>query len=169
MFKKQGASVNKTKVPNLVGKWQVKDYIKMWLSVEQMAQPFRKANLHFLKKFKEFSCGSVETHLTSIYEDVGSIPGLCLLGRGSSGFAMSYGVGVRCSSDPMLLWLWHRPAGAAPIQPLAWELQYAECEALKSQKKKLKFYQYSSQSVFIYLEGDTGRIGQLLTVLILRQ
>ena len=27
--------------------------------------------------------------------------------------------------DPMLLWLWCRPAAAAPIQSLAWELPYA--------------------------------------------
>ena len=43
----------------------------------------------------------------------------------------------------MLLWLWCRPAAAAPIQPLAWELPYATCAALKkfffkSKIKKLK-------------------------------
>ena len=27
---------------------------------------------------------------------------------------MSCGVGCRCSSDPVLLWLWHRPAATAP-------------------------------------------------------
>ena len=33
------------------------------------------------------------------------------------------GLGIwRCGSDPMLLWLWHRPAAVAPIGPLAWEL-----------------------------------------------
>ena len=30
-------------------------------------------------------------------------------------------VGRRCGWDPALLWLWWRPAAAAPIQPLAWE------------------------------------------------
>ena len=52
---------------------------------------------------------------------------------------MSYGVGHRCGSDPMLLWLWHRPVAAAPIRPLAWELPYAMGVALekaKGQKKK---------------------------------
>ena len=36
------------------------------------------------------------------------------------------------------LWLWHRPAAIAPIQPLAWEPPYAMDVALKSQKKKKK-------------------------------
>ena len=38
----------------------------------------------------------------------------------------------------MLLWLWCRPAAAAPIQSLAWELQYAVGAALKKQKAKKK-------------------------------
>jgi len=33
------------------------------------------------------------------------------------GVAMICGVGGRCSSDPALLWLWHRPAAAALIHP----------------------------------------------------
>ena len=28
-------------------------------------------------------------------------------------------VGCRCSSDPALLWLWHRPAATAPMGPPA--------------------------------------------------
>ena len=42
--------------------------------------------------------------------------------------------------DPMLPGLWHRPAEVAPIQPLAWELLYAACVALKRQKKKKKIF-----------------------------
>ena len=38
----------------------------------------------------------------------------------------------------MLLWLWCRPAAAAPIQPLAWELLCAIGAALKKKKKKKK-------------------------------
>ena len=38
---------------------------------------------------------------------------------------MSCGVGRRRGSDPVLLWLWHRPAAAALIQPLAWKPPYA--------------------------------------------
>ena len=38
--------------------------------------------------------------------------------------------------DLTLLWLWYRLAGAALIQPLAWELPYAVGAALKKKKKK---------------------------------
>ena len=76
--------------------------------------------------------GSVITNLTSIREDVGSIPGL--VGQGS-GVALSCGVNHRCGLDPTLLWLWCRPA-AAPIRPLAWELACAMGVALKKKKKE---------------------------------
>ena len=51
---------------------------------------------------------------------------------------MSCGVGRRCSSDPALLWLWHRPEAKAPIRPLAWEPPYAEGAALEKAKRKKK-------------------------------
>ena len=35
----------------------------------------------------------------------------------------------------MLLWLWHRLAASAPIQPLAWELPYATGAAIKKKEK----------------------------------
>ena len=38
----------------------------------------------------------------------------------------------RRGSDPALLWLWHRAAAVAPIQPLAWDIPYAAGAALKS-------------------------------------
>ena len=44
---------------------------------------------------------------------------------------MSCGIGCRCLSHQVLLWLWRRLAVAAPIQPLAWKLPYAEGAALK--------------------------------------
>ena len=44
---------------------------------------------------------------------------------------MSFSVGLRCGLDPALLWLWCRPAAAALIRPLAWELPYAADAALK--------------------------------------
>ena len=36
--------------------------------------------------------------------------------------------------DPAWLWLWRRPAAAAPIGPLAWEPPYAVGVALKKVK-----------------------------------
>ena len=49
---------------------------------------------------------------------------------------MSYGVGCRRGSDPVLLWLWHRLAATAPIQPLAWEPPYAVGTALEKAKRQ---------------------------------
>ena len=54
-----------------------------------------------------------------------------------SGVAVSCGVGRRHGSDPMLLWLWCRPAAIALIRPLAWEPPYA-LEETKKQKNKTK-------------------------------
>jgi len=51
---------------------------------------------------------------------------------------MRCGVGRGCSSDPVLLWLWHRLAGTVPIGSLAWEPPYAEGAAQKEKKRKDK-------------------------------
>ena len=54
---------------------------------------------------------------------------------------MSDGVGPRCSSDLVLLWLWRRPAATALIRPQAWEPPYAAgaaVEKAKIPKKKKK-------------------------------
>ena len=61
---------------------------------------------------------------------------LALLSGLRSGIAVSCGVGCRCGSDPMLLWLWCRLAAVAPIGPLAWEPPCGKTAALKSQKNK---------------------------------
>ena len=84
-----------------------------------------------LKTLRSSHCGTVEMNLTSIHEDLGSIPGLAPVGWGS-GIAMHCGGGRRCGSDPTLPWLWCRPAAVAPIWPLAWEPPYAMGAALKN-------------------------------------
>ena len=56
---------------------------------------------------------------------------------------MSCGVGHRNGSDPVLLWLWCRPAVTAWIRPLAWESPYAVGAALKGQKN-IYIYIYMS-------------------------
>ena len=52
--------------------------------------------------------------------------------------------GRRCGLDPVLLWLWHRPAAAALITPLALEPSHATGAALekgkKTKKKKKKLW-----------------------------
>ena len=51
---------------------------------------------------------------------------------------MSCGVGHKHGSDPTLLWLQHRLAAIALIQPLDWEPPYAIGVALKEKKEKKK-------------------------------
>ena len=51
---------------------------------------------------------------------------------------MSYDIGHRHSSYPLLLWLQFRLEAIASIQRLAWELPYAVGAALKRPKKKKK-------------------------------
>ena len=48
---------------------------------------------------------------------------------------MSCAVDCRHGSDPVLLWLWCRPAAIVPIPPQAWEPPHATGAALKSKKQ----------------------------------
>ena len=87
-------------------------------------------------------------NLTSICEDLGSVPGLDQWIKGY-GVAVSCGVSCRCGSDLTLLWLCCRLAAAAPIPLLAWELPCAMSAALKKQEKQEK--KISSVTPQIYL------------------
>ena len=64
---------------------------------------------------------------------------------------MSCGVGCRHSSNHMLLGLWLRPAGVAPIRPLAWEPPYAVGVALKVKSKKKK--KKEKKDICLFLSG----------------
>ena len=50
--------------------------------------------------------------------------------------AVSCGVGGRHGLDPVLLWLWCRPAATAPIRPIAWEPPYATGAAQEMAKRQ---------------------------------
>ena len=63
---------------------------------------------------------------------------------------MSCGGGCRHSSDLALLWLWCRPAAAAPIRPLRWEAPYAVSAALEKTKRQKNIFQE------IVLKGSLG-------------
>ena len=65
---------------------------------------------------------------------------------------VSCGVGHRFSSDASLLWLWHRPAAAAPIQPLAWELPYAASATLKSKNKQKTQKTTAPPTVYLHIK-----------------
>ena len=74
---------------------------------------------------------------------------------------MSRGVDHRHGSDPAL-WLWHRLAAVAPIQPLAWEFPYVMGVDLKSKKKKKKIKKQNKtkkQNKKIYCVWRTGEKG----------
>ena len=69
---------------------------------------------------------------------------------------MSCGVGCRHSSDPALLWLWHRLVATALIRTRAWEPPYAMGVALEKTKKKKKTQNILRQGVPSCGEAETN-------------
>uniref|UniRef100_A0A8D0S463 L1 transposable element RRM domain-containing protein n=1 Tax=Sus scrofa TaxID=9823 RepID=A0A8D0S463_PIG len=74
---------------------------------------------------------------------------------------MSCGVGCRRGSDPVLLWLWHRPVATAPIQPLVWEVPYATGVAQEKAKNKTK--QNKTKDIGNKLEAKMDNLEETLT------
>ena len=68
----------------------------------------------------------------------------------------SFGIGCRCSSALALLWLWHRPAAAAPIWPRAQELPYATGTATKRKKNLNVLYFLSSFQDLMHWGGQSS-------------
>ena len=63
---------------------------------------------------------------------------------------MSCGVGRRRGSDPMLLWLWRRPAATALIRLLAWEPPHSTGVALeKTERPKKKKKRSVRKHIFL--------------------
>jgi len=60
---------------------------------------------------------------------------------------VSCGVGRRLGSDPLLLWLWCRPAAVAPIRLLAWEPPYAVGVALEKAKQSKQTNKQKTQKL----------------------
>ena len=65
--------------------------------------------------------------------------------QGSS-IAVSCGVGRRCDSDPVLLWLWQRQAAVAPNYPQPGNLNFHMPQVRTSKAKKKKKKQIDDKS-----------------------
>ena len=81
---------------------------------------------------------------------------------------MYSGTGHRCGSDPVLLWLWCRPAATALIQTLASEPPYVPRMALKKKKKrkkKKKTQQKQDKNLSLDLAKDWARLNYVDTTI----
>ena len=91
---------------------------------------------------------SVVIKPSSIHEDAGLIPALTQWIKDP---VLPSAV-VQVADTPRIqhcLWLWHRLAATAPIQPLAWDPPYAVGEALKRQKNKIYATNITTRSLWM--------------------
>ena len=86
-------------------------------------------------------------NLMSIHKDTGLVPGLTQWAKDLA--LLQAVVHVKNCGLSVFLWLWHRPAAAAPIQPLVWELPYAADASLERQGKKKKKGKKKLQETYI--------------------
>ena len=61
-----------------------------------------------------------------------------------------------------MLWLWCRPAAAAPTGPLAWELPYASSAALKIKRKKRQDQTQAVTPFSLFQVSKTRRLRHIL-------
>ena len=87
--------------------------------------------LFFNPSIRSSRCGSVVTTQFISIRTHTNIEALPHSVGWESGVAVSCGAGHRRGWDLTLLWLWRRPAAAAPIGALAWEPPYVVNAALK--------------------------------------
>ena len=80
---------------------------------------------------------------------------------------MSCGVGRRFGSNPLLLWLWHRPATTALIRPLAWEppcAMGAALEKAKTKKQTKKKRETLCDTTFVFNDSNDVLVARKLGV-----
>ena len=75
---------------------------------------------------------------------------------------MSCAVSRRLGSDLALLWLWCRPASAAPTGPLARELPYAVGVALKKKKKVWQVDEFVNMEP---MDMNINFLGEIISIL----
>ena len=77
---------------------------------------------------------------------------------------MSCGIGCRWGLDPVLPWLWCRPAAVVLIRPLAWEPPYAAGVALKRKKRSFISQLLIIQLSLLYLFSQYLVLGSRLCI-----
>ena len=101
-------------------------------------------------RFGNSCCGSAVMNPTSVYKEVDSTPGLAQWVKDLA-LLVSCGVGHRCGSDPMLLWLWCRWVATALISTHSLRTSICPGNSPKKTKKKKSFELYPNCYSFLYI------------------